>query len=82
MEECKKYNIILHNDDIHSFPYVMACLIRMCEHTQQQAEQCALLVHLNGKCQISSGNFEDMLDLSINLSNLDLVISLNDNVLN
>lgn len=71
MEE-NTHKVILYNDDHNSFPYVMACLIRFCDHYPMQAEQCALLVHLSGKCAIKHGNYLDMFELSESLSNLDL----------
>lgn len=71
MEE-NTHKVILYNDDHNSFPYVMACLIRFCDHDPMQAEQCALLVHLSGKCAIKHGNYLDMFELSESLSNLDL----------
>lgn len=71
MEE-NTHKVILHNDNKNSFPYVMACLIRFCEHDHTQAEQCALLVHLNGKCAIKHGNYLEMLEISESLNNLDL----------
>lgn len=52
--------IILHNDDHNSFDHVIACLMEYCEHSSLQAEQCALIVHYNGKAEIKRGSFEDL----------------------
>ena len=46
----KEYEIILHNDDVNTFDHVINCLIRYCDHTLEQAEQCAYIVHYRGKC--------------------------------
>ena len=70
------HKLILHNDNKNSFPFVMACLLRFCNHDPLQAEQCAILVHLNESCHIKSGNFIDMLEISESLSNLDLKVSI------
>ena len=75
MEESLTHKIILHNDDKNTFAYVMACLIRFCEHHPTQAEQCALLAHEMGKCTIKSGEFLEMLELSETLRNLDVITS-------
>jgi ATP-dependent Clp protease adaptor protein ClpS len=72
MEENLTHKIILHNDDKNTFEYVMACLIRFCEHHPTQAEQCALLVHEMGKCTVKHGDFLAMLEISESLRNLDL----------
>lgn len=39
------YKLVLHNDDVNTFDFVIECLIEICKHTPEQAEQCTLLVH-------------------------------------
>ena len=56
----KEHEIILHNDDINSFDHVINCLIRYCDQTLEQAEQCAYIVHYNGKCTVKTGSFKDL----------------------
>jgi len=56
----KEYEIILHNDDVNTFDHVINCLIRYCDHTLEQAEQCAYIVHYRGKCTVKTGSFEDL----------------------
>jgi ATP-dependent Clp protease adaptor protein ClpS len=75
MEDVKTHKLILHNDKKNTFAYVMACLIRFCEHHPTQAEQCALLAHEMGKCTIKSGEFLEMLEISESLRNLELKTS-------
>jgi ATP-dependent Clp protease adaptor protein ClpS len=50
--------LILHNDDIHSFDYVIDCLIDICEHNTVQAEQCTFIIHYKGKCDVKKGSYE------------------------
>ena len=50
--------LILHNDDIHTFDFVIDALIKVCELEPIQAEQCTYLVHYKGKCDVKKGNFE------------------------
>jgi ATP-dependent Clp protease adaptor protein ClpS len=52
--------LIVHNDDHNTFDWVIASLIQVCGHHQEQAEQCTYIIHFNGKCQVSHGP-EDML---------------------
>ncbi len=47
--------LTLHNDDVHSFDFVIDSLIDICEHDLVQAEQCAYIVHYKGKCDIKKG---------------------------
>jgi ATP-dependent Clp protease adaptor protein ClpS len=50
--------LILHNDDVHSFDYVIDSLIEVCDMDATQAEQCTYLVHYKGKCDIKKGSFD------------------------
>jgi ATP-dependent Clp protease adaptor protein ClpS len=52
--------IIVYNDDVNTFDHVIDTLIRVCEHTPEQAEQCSLIVHYNGKCTVKTGVFEKL----------------------
>lgn len=54
------YHLILYNDDYNTFDWVIECLIDLCEHSSEQAEQCALLVHFKGKCQIKNGSYNTL----------------------
>ena len=40
--------LILFNDDVHSFDFVIEALIEVCEHELLQAEQCTIIVHFKG----------------------------------
>jgi ATP-dependent Clp protease adaptor protein ClpS len=48
----KNNEIIVYNDDVNTFDHVIDTLMRVCEHTPEQAEQCSLIVHYNGKCTV------------------------------
>lgn len=52
--------IVLHNDDVNTFDHVIETLIYACEHTAEQAEQCAMLVHYKGKCTVKTGLLDDL----------------------
>ena len=54
----EKRHLILHNDDVHSFDYVIDLLVDVCKHEVHQAEQCAYIVHHNGKCDVKSGSYD------------------------
>ena len=43
--EDEVYKLVLHNDDVNTFDFVIECLIEICKHTLEQAEQCTILVH-------------------------------------
>ena len=52
--------IVLYNDDINTFDHVIDTLIKVCKHTSEQAEQCAILVHYKGKCTVKTGSFDEL----------------------
>ena len=52
--------IILYNDDINTFEFVIDSLIKVCKHDAIQAEQCTYLVHYKGKCSVKKGTYEEL----------------------
>ncbi len=52
--------IVLFNDDVNTFDHVIDTLVEICDHEPLQAEQCALIVHHNGKCDVKTGRFKDL----------------------
>ncbi|MFD1314118.1 ATP-dependent Clp protease adaptor ClpS [Namhaeicola litoreus] len=59
-KELEQHQIVLFNDDVHTFDYVIDSLIDVCEHTLEQAEQCTYLVHYKGKCTVKTGEIDDL----------------------
>jgi ATP-dependent Clp protease adaptor protein ClpS len=47
--------LYLYNDDVNTFDHVIKALVEICGHDSVQAEQCALIVHFNGKCDVKKG---------------------------
>jgi len=61
LEEVKSENqLIVFNDDVNTFDHVIACLVKYCGHGFVQAEQCAYVIHYNGKCSVKGGSFENL----------------------
>ena len=56
----KQHEIVLFNDDVNTFDHVIDTLISVCDHTPEQAEQCSLIVHYNGKCTVKTGEYVDL----------------------
>ena len=56
----KILSLTLYNDDIHTFDYVIKTLIEVCGHDFVQAEQCAFITHYKGRCQVRTGEKEDL----------------------
>ncbi len=52
--------LVVHNDDFNTFDFVIKTLIEVCEHEPEQAEQCTLVIHYNGKCAVNSGDYHSL----------------------
>lgn len=52
--------IVLFNDDVNTFDFVIQSLMELCGHDPMQAEQCTLLVHYKGKCDVKEGEYEKL----------------------
>jgi ATP-dependent Clp protease adaptor protein ClpS len=60
VEAGAKNSLILHNDEVNTFEFVIESLIEVCKHTTEQAEQCTYLVHYTGKCDVKSGSLKTL----------------------
>jgi ATP-dependent Clp protease adaptor protein ClpS len=61
--ETEVYNLVVFNDEVNTFEYVIDTLIEVCDHAPEQAEQCTLLIHYKGKCTVKNGGFEELVPL-------------------
>jgi ATP-dependent Clp protease adapter protein ClpS len=60
-EEVKPENqLILFNDDVNTFDWVIESLIKVCNHELLQAEQCSLVIHYAGKCAVKEGRLIEL----------------------
>jgi ATP-dependent Clp protease adaptor protein ClpS len=71
-QEVSQHEIILFNDEVHTFEFVINSLIDVCEHTSEQAEQCTYLVHYKGKCAVKTGEYDELKPRCTRLLNLGL----------
>jgi len=53
-------NLIVWNDEVNSFEWVINTLMEVCGHTAEQAEQCAYIIHYQGKYAVKNGSFDDL----------------------
>ncbi len=53
-------NLIVWNDDVNTFAWVIETLVEICGHAHEQAEQCAYIIHFNGKCIVKNGSYEEL----------------------
>jgi ATP-dependent Clp protease adaptor protein ClpS len=53
-------SLIVWNDEVNTFEWVIATLIEVCGHTQEQAEQCSYIIHFQGKYSVKQGTYDDL----------------------
>ncbi len=61
--EAKLFSLVVFNDDINTFDWVIETLQSVCNHTPEQAEQCTLIIHYKGKCAVKKGDFEELVPM-------------------
>ncbi len=66
--------LVLYNDDFNTFDFVIKCLIDVCKHEPEQAEQCALITHYKGSCGVKCGDYETLEPLYRELLNRGLTL--------
>ena len=52
------FHLIVWNDDVNTFEWVIETLVEICGHTYEQAEQCAYIIHFNGQYAVKKGSYE------------------------
>lgn len=52
--------LILYNDEVNSYDFVIESLIDVCDHEPVQAEQCTFIAHHKGKCDVKKGTYSSL----------------------
>lgn len=66
------YAIVIYNDDVNTFDFVIDSLIKICKHNSVQAEQCTYLIHYSGRCAVKTGSFDELKSICETLQNVGL----------
>ncbi|MFN5641029.1 MAG: ATP-dependent Clp protease adaptor ClpS [Sphingobacteriales bacterium] len=54
------HSLIVWNDNVNTFEWVIETLIEVCGHDEQQAEQCAMIIHNKGKYAVKHGSYDTL----------------------
>jgi ATP-dependent Clp protease adaptor protein ClpS len=54
------FHLVVWNDEVNTFEWVIESLIEICQHSYEQAEQCAYIIHFKGKYAVKHGTYEDL----------------------
>jgi len=50
--------LIIWNDEVNTFDWVIQTLVEVCSHSLQQAEQCSMIIHTKGKYAVKEGGYD------------------------
>ncbi len=60
LEESMGHHLIVWNDEVNTFDWVIQTLVEVCGHEPEQAEQCTMIIHFKGKCSVRSADYETL----------------------
>lgn len=58
IDEANGFNLVVWNDEVNTFDWVIDTLIEVCGHSTEQAEQCAIIIDSKGKYAVKAGDYE------------------------
>ena len=53
-------SLIVWNDEVNTFEWVIETLVEVCGHSPEQAEQCAFIIHYQGKYAVKKGSYDNL----------------------
>ena len=53
-------SLIVWNDEVNTFEWVIETLVDVCGHSTEQAEQCAMIIDSKGKYAVKEGSYEQL----------------------
>jgi ATP-dependent Clp protease adaptor protein ClpS len=53
-------SLIVWNDEVNTFEWVIETLIDVCGHTFEQAEQCSIIIDSKGKYAVKDGSYDTL----------------------
>ncbi len=54
------FSLIVWNDEVNTFEWVIETLMEVCGHSREQAEQCAMIIHTKGKYAVKEGSYDEL----------------------
>ena len=59
-EVLEPFHLIVWNDEVNTFEWVIETLMEICNHSYEQAEQCAYIIHYKGKYAVKHGDYDEL----------------------
>ena len=60
VDEEEPFHLIVWNDEVNTFEWVIETLVEVCNHCHEQAEQCAYIIHFQGKYAVKQGSYDEL----------------------
>jgi len=76
IKDKEKKKLILWNDEVNSFDFVIDSLIEVCGHSPEQAETCTWIAHFKGKCPVKTGSYNELKPLYSEMTNRKLTMGI------
>ncbi len=54
------FSLVVWNDEVNTFDWVIETLVEVCQQSPEQAEQCAMFIHFQGKYAVKNGEIETL----------------------
>jgi ATP-dependent Clp protease adaptor protein ClpS len=53
-------SLIVWNDEVNTFEWVIETLMQVCGYSEEQAEQCSYIIHFRGKYAVKKGSYDEL----------------------
>src|ERR1700748_358427 len=63
------FSLIVWNDEVNTFEWVIETLVEVCGQSVEQAEQCAMIIHTKGKYAVKRGSYDELKPLADAITN-------------
>jgi ATP-dependent Clp protease adaptor protein ClpS len=60
MDPDQAFKLIVYNDDVNTFDWVIDSFVKVLKHSTEQAEQLSYLIHFKGKATVKSGSKKEL----------------------
>jgi len=76
LESTDQVDLVVYNDEVNTFDWVIQSLVEVCSHTAQQAEQLSLIIHFKGKSTVRVGARPELVPLKNQLQDRGLSVDI------
>lgn len=57
------HQLVVYNDEVNTFDWVIEALMTICNHTMEQATQCSMFIHFKGKYAVKHGTETELIPM-------------------